>query len=147
MAMMMESNGNTNNGNSDAVVNGSTINTVDTLIDDSPNIPFLSLHNPCVQADLKTLTLFAKNDLFPRVRFIHDENSLKIGERPYKLFVQLCSDKLRGLQDDFPQEFKKLYINFIWSHGTSGRSNRIQWGLTKKRSGIYTYMNNKFIGT
>ena len=105
-----------------------------------------SADNTVVIEDLKILFHFAKEDLFQRVKFLFNESILSVGNQIYNVYIKECVPKLKGTSTLKGDLEKKMYVNFIWTTGTTSSRPAVQRGLSAKRTTVYNGMRNKFEG-
>ena len=106
-------------------------------------------HNDNRSDDLAILKRWVKKELFDLVKFLYNpDNDLKIGGSLYNLFIRDCKDKLVGLkQHQGNREFRRMYVESLWTEATRNKSNLVADGLNTRRSAIYSGMQNHFVGT
>jgi tRNA splicing ligase len=101
--------------------------------------------------DFEVLKLWTREELFEKVKFLYNpKEELKLGNDYFKLFITQCKHKLSGLKgQEGPQHFnyRKLYVQMLWTNGNKSPKSIVANGLHTRRSSIYTAMYNKFIGT
>jgi hypothetical protein len=66
----------------------------------------------------------------------------------FNMFIRDCRQRLVGLKVDAAenQAYRRMYVESIWSEATRKRNNIIADGLSARRSGVYSAMQNRFIG-
>ena len=82
------------------------------------------------------------------VKFLYNpEEDLKINGALFNLFIRDCRDRLVGLkQHQGNRVFRRMYVESLWTEVTKKKLNFVADGLNTRRSGIYSAMQNRFIG-
>lgn len=99
--------------------------------------------------DLAILSRWVKGELFDTVKFIYNNDiDLKVNGTLFKMFIRDCRNRLFGLKSINPgnQIYRRAYVEKLWTEATKRRSNLITDGLSSRRSGIYSAMQNRFRG-
>lgn len=99
--------------------------------------------------DLAVLSRWVKLELFDTVKFLYKpEVDLRLNGTLFNLFIRDCRDRLVGLKVNSGgnQAYRRMYVESIWSEATTKRNNIITDGLSARRSGVYSAMQNRFIG-
>ena len=99
--------------------------------------------------DLTILASWVRKELFSKVKFLyHPENDLRVNGQLFKMFLRDCKDRLVGLKLNVGSgsEYKRLYVESLWTEGTKKKSNLVTEGLNARRSSIYSAMQNRFTG-
>ena len=92
--------------------------------------------------DQRALVEYIKNDLFPKVKFVYDNEDWEVGNRIYNDYLKKCNEKM-GLRTMTEVE-KTRNMEKIW---LSAQTKNLQKkALVQKRSAVYTVMRNKFDG-
>lgn len=101
--------------------------------------------HPHLQGDLKVISKWAKEDLFVLCKFQYQESDLGPQGKIYKLFVGQCMNRLSGVKAASDGMTKQFYAKIAWE--SACKENVIASALNLRRSGVYTVMQNRFIGT
>lgn len=99
--------------------------------------------------DLAVLSRWVKLELFDAVKFLYkQEEDLKVNGTLFNMFIRDCRQRLVGLKVDAAdnQAYRRMYVESIWSEATRKRNNIINDGLSARRSGVYSAMQNRFFG-
>jgi hypothetical protein len=92
--------------------------------------------------DLKVLVEYIKNDLFPKAKFVLGNEEWDVGGTIYKDYMKCCKGRI-GLQT-MTDSNRENYMKNIWM--TALNKKLQNKALVRKRSAIYTVMQNKFTG-
>jgi hypothetical protein len=99
--------------------------------------------------DLAVIARWVKLELFDKVKFLYiPQDDLKIGGPLYNMWLTDCKTKLVGLKVNSASSraYRQMYVESIWSEATMKRNNLIADGLSARRSGVYSSMQNRFVG-
>lgn len=102
--------------------------------------------SPHVEDDVRIMQRWVKMDLFKGVKFLYrGKEDLKIDGKIYKLFDKQCVPSLSGIKaaSNNPMAIN-LYTEKVWEEAT--KRNVINNALALRRSGVYTVMQNRFMG-
>lgn len=102
--------------------------------------------SPLVEGDIRMMQRWVKVDLFKGVKFLYrGKDDLKIDGNIYKLFCAQCAPSFLGIKaaSDNPMA-AHLYTEKVWELAT--KRNLISNTLALRRSGVYTVMQNRFMG-
>jgi hypothetical protein len=94
-----------------------------------------------LKQDLKILGAYVRTEMFQRVKFIYSSEDLEHGGRIFGDFNKHCADRVaRGIQE----REKTNYLACLWKQALKMKVHRNQ--LSTRRSGVYTVMQNRFLG-
>jgi hypothetical protein len=95
--------------------------------------------------DLALVSRWAKYEAFNYCKFLYKGKAeLALTGHLYKRFVDHCDKDLVGVSLADPEPTRRMYRETIWL--TANERNLVSKGLAIKRSGVYTVMNNRFMG-
>jgi hypothetical protein len=95
--------------------------------------------------DLLFLSKWVKEDLFRGCKFVYrGKEDLHLTGVLYGLFKAQLGPKLAGFKEAVGEDAKLSYLEKVWIAGA--RQNSVSNGLALRRSGIYTVMQNRFMG-
>ena len=95
--------------------------------------------------DLGLLSKWVKEDLFRGCKFVYrGKADLELPGVFYSLFKAQCGPKLAGFRQAVGEDARRSYLEKVWIVGV--RQNSVSNGLALRRSGIYTVMQNRFMG-
>lgn len=103
-----------------------------------------------VDRDLKMISRWVKSELFKGCKFLYKgERELDPKGKIHTLFERMCVPTLEGMKvilanADDPPYTMELYKERIWALATKQRI--VSNGLALRRSGVYTVMQNRFLG-
>lgn len=100
--------------------------------------------------DLVILARWVRKELFTRVKFLYNPDvDLRLDKALFKMFVRDCKDRLVGLKLNAgnSSEYRRLYVESLWTEATKKKCNLVADGLNARRSSIYSAMQNRFTGT
>ena len=100
--------------------------------------------------DLSILARWVRKELFAKVKFLYNpEVDLRLDKALFKMFVRDCKDRLVGLKLNAgsSSEYRRLYVESLWTEATKKKCNLVADGLNARRSSIYSAMQNRFTGT
>lgn len=99
--------------------------------------------------DLAILSCWVRKELFAQVKFLYNPDvDLRINGKLFKLFLGHCKDRLVGLKlsVNSGSEYRRLYVESIWTEATSKKRNLVTDGLNARRSSVYSASQNRFTG-
>ena len=99
--------------------------------------------------DLAVIARWVKLELFDTVKFLYvPQDDLKIDGPLYNMWLTACKKRLVGLklESASSQAYRRMYVESIWREATMKRNNIIADGLSARRSGVYSAMQNRFTG-
>ena len=99
--------------------------------------------------DLAVIAQWVKLELFDTVKFLYvPQDDLKIEGPLYRMWLNDCKNRLVGLKVDSARSraYRQMYVESIWREATMKRNNIIADGLSARRSGVYSAMQNRFVG-
>ncbi len=94
--------------------------------------------------DLEVVIKYVKNDLFAKVKFIHDPkvDLAVMGGKIHKNYKRRCSDQIGG--QGLSTEGHDTHMESIWTMAMTKHMQKN--ALAQKRSAVHTVMQNKFGG-
>jgi hypothetical protein len=95
--------------------------------------------------DLRRIGRWVKEDLFRGCKFIYrGKEDLEVSGNFYNIFKTQCGPKLKGVRAAASDLMQRVYLEKVWEEAT--KRNTVNNGLALRRSGVYTVMQNRFMG-
>jgi len=105
-----------------------------------------------VSADLRKVERYVKEDLFPRIIFMFNDDQMDKGSFLYRDYMANCQSlvgrkgEIYGKDGDVGanDEISELYMTYLWT--VIARDRLYKKWLSSKRSNIYQAVQDKFQG-
>lgn len=99
----------------------------------------------CLTEDVRRISKWVKKDLYRGCKFVYrGKEDLEVAGHIYRWYTVECGPTLRGYRQAVGENDKKLYLCKAWR--VAAKHNTVNNGLALRRSGVYTVMQNRFMG-
>jgi hypothetical protein len=109
-------------------------------------MPIFEIDAECLVEDLRRISKWVKEDLYRGCKFIYrGKDDLDVSGNIYQWYKAECGPKLRGYKQAEGEQDRHSYLSKAWR--VAAKQNTVNNGLALRRGGVYTVMQNRFMGT